>query len=251
MNTRLTTSEFISKAYIKHGNTYNYSKVTYTRTIDRVIIICNEHGEFKQTPDAHLSGSGCLKCGRLRTKQFHTKTKQDFIKRAIKTHGKIYDYSKFIYTTVMDKGIIICPTHGEFTQSPNNHIKGNKCPECGKLSRARLTKNNPTGWTYSNWEKAGNKSKKFDGFKVYVIRCWNENEEFYKIGKTYSAITIRFGKGNTKAMPYNYEVIKIGIGSARKVSEFEKELQRANKMYKYIPLISFGGMNECFKHINY
>ena len=28
-------------------------------------------------------------------------------------HGKIYNYSKFVYTNVNTKGVIICQIHGE------------------------------------------------------------------------------------------------------------------------------------------
>ena len=48
----------------------------------------------------------------------------------------------------------------------------------------------------------GLKSKKFEDFKVYIIKCWNEEEEFYKIGKTYRKISRRFLKGNSIALPY-------------------------------------------------
>lgn len=47
---------------LQHGDTYDYSKVLYTRAKDKVEIICNEHGSFWQIPDNHQSGSGCPKC---------------------------------------------------------------------------------------------------------------------------------------------------------------------------------------------
>ena len=30
---------------------------------DKVNIICNEHGVFNQTPNDHINGKGCPKCG--------------------------------------------------------------------------------------------------------------------------------------------------------------------------------------------
>jgi hypothetical protein len=64
-----TTINFINESKIIHKNKYDYSLVKYTRTIDKVIIICNEtdkygkkHGEFYQMPFCHLKGSSCKKC---------------------------------------------------------------------------------------------------------------------------------------------------------------------------------------------
>lgn len=54
-----------------------------------------------------------------------------FLKHAKKIHNNIYDYSKFVYIHSKIKSIIICPIHGEFLQSPNNHIsKKQNCPRC-------------------------------------------------------------------------------------------------------------------------
>lgn len=39
------------------------------------------------------------------------------------------------------KVIIICPIHGEFWQTPGNHLSGKGCPECAKLNRSKSRKN--------------------------------------------------------------------------------------------------------------
>ena len=41
---------------------YDYSKVNYKNSYIKVSIICSIHGEFKQKPVIHLSGSGCPIC---------------------------------------------------------------------------------------------------------------------------------------------------------------------------------------------
>ena len=40
MPAKLTTKQFISKAIKKHGDKYDYSKVDYIGSNDKVIIIC-------------------------------------------------------------------------------------------------------------------------------------------------------------------------------------------------------------------
>ena len=59
---RLDVEEFIEKARQIHGDRYDYSKVEYINAKTNVTIICPKHGEFLQTPDAHIHGSGCQKC---------------------------------------------------------------------------------------------------------------------------------------------------------------------------------------------
>lgn len=43
---KLTTKEWIQKAHTIHGDKYDYSKVDYKRSRDKVCIICPTHGEF-------------------------------------------------------------------------------------------------------------------------------------------------------------------------------------------------------------
>ena len=54
--------EFVEKARKVHGGKYDYSKVEYVNSHEKVCIICPEHGEFWQKPYAHLNGHGCPGC---------------------------------------------------------------------------------------------------------------------------------------------------------------------------------------------
>lgn len=58
------------------------------------------------------------------------KTTEEFIEDAKKVHGNKYDYSLVEYNTVHVKVIIICHTHGNFEQTPKNHLKGQNCKKC-------------------------------------------------------------------------------------------------------------------------
>ena len=62
-------------------------------------------------------------------------TNKEFIKRAKEVHGNTYDYSKVEYNKMHEKVCIICPEHGEFWQTPHNHLKGQKCPKCANTMR--------------------------------------------------------------------------------------------------------------------
>ena len=108
-----------------HGNKYDYSKVDYKNNKTKICIICPVHGEFWQTPNSHLSGRGCPKCGGSKKL-----TKEEFILRSNSKHNNFYNYDKVIYTNVDTKVTIICPNHGDFMQTPSMHMQGQGCPEC-------------------------------------------------------------------------------------------------------------------------
>lgn len=59
-----------------------------------------------------------------------TKNTQIFIEKAKEKHGTKYDYSKVEYINAHTKVCIICPKHGEFWQTPNNHLSGKGCQLC-------------------------------------------------------------------------------------------------------------------------
>lgn len=62
-NITSNTEEFIDKALSIHGNKYDYSKVNYTLSQNKVEIYCPRHDlVFRQKPNKHLSGRGCPSC---------------------------------------------------------------------------------------------------------------------------------------------------------------------------------------------
>ncbi len=134
-NANMTTEEFIEKAREIHGDKYDYSKVEYVDTKTKVCIICPIHGEFWQSPNKHLSGQGCPKCKSQKIRDSLKLTLTEFIKRSKKIHDDKYDYSKVEYTNFATKVCIICPEHGEFWQTPNNHLAGKGCPNCSGLRK--------------------------------------------------------------------------------------------------------------------
>ena len=125
-----TTEEFIEQAKQVHGDKYDYSKVEYVNNSTKVCIICPKHGEFWQSPNSHLQGNGCSKCGIKKMKKNRTLKNVDFLEKARKVHGHKYDYSKVNYTHSHKKICIICPKHGEFWQKPSSHLEGSGCPKC-------------------------------------------------------------------------------------------------------------------------
>ena len=122
---KITKEVFLKKSKLNHITVYDYSKVDFNNSNEKVCIICPIHGEFWQTANYHMYGGNCPKCtGGVRL------SKEDFIKKAKAIHGDKYDYTKVIYKNYSTKVEIVCKEHGSFLQTPNNHLFGAGCPTC-------------------------------------------------------------------------------------------------------------------------
>lgn len=121
--------EFIKKVSVLHKNKYDYSLANYNGIDKKIKIICPTHGVFEQTPNSHIK-HGCPHCGHKKSSESRFYTKEFFIQKAIEFHGDTYDYSKVVYVNSKSKVIITCKTHGDFLQTPRNHMVGNGCPSC-------------------------------------------------------------------------------------------------------------------------
>lgn len=121
---------------------YDFSEArgAWTRTIDKVPVICPEHGRFMAAPHQMAKGKGCRKCGMRKSIKSRTITLDEFLLRAKATHGDRYDYSATILDGFMKPSIIICREHGEFRQSPQAHTTGQGCPVCANNDRIARNK---------------------------------------------------------------------------------------------------------------
>lgn len=129
-----TKERFVAKARLLHGNKYNYNESDYQGCKIPIKIICPIHGEFWQTPDGHLKGSGCSKCASQNISKSHSSTTEEFIKRAIEKYGDRFDYSRADYKNNHTKITIGCPIHGWVDVDPNSFLNRSKygCPKCAR-----------------------------------------------------------------------------------------------------------------------
>ena len=225
---KMTSNEFIIKAKQAHGDTYNYVLVNYKTTVEKVQIVCHEHGVFKQTPRDHLKGKGCPKCGGRAPV-----TQKDFVMRSIKIHGNKYDYSLAKYVKRKNKVIIICPIHGKFKQTPNAHLNGHGCPECG-ITRG-----------YAGFIFEENTELKHYPGRVYLVQFTdiNNGTEFLKIGITKRTIKSRFSSGYGN---YNYKILVDKEIELYKAFLLEQHILRAFASVRFKPKSPFEGRTECF-----
>ena len=235
ISTRIQTKEkFIGISEIVHNNKYDYSLVENFKYVkDKVKIICPIHGIFEQDVYSHKKGCGCPTCARKYVAKLKLKDKQDFLRKAREIHGNTYDYSKTIIINNLIKTIITCKIHGDFIQTPDKHRQGQGCPICYEERK---------GWSKTSWKSLiGNK----DIAKFYILRCFNKNEEFIKIGRTKNTILKRYA--SKKEMPYNIEILKVIEDlDSDYIFDLEIKYKRNFKDFKYKPSIYFGGITECY-----
>ncbi len=230
-----TTSTFIEKAKLKHGSKYNYHKSYYVNSKTKVEIECLIHGSFFQVPAEHLSGKGCKKCAMLINIESRRCNQNELVRQAHTIHNNQYDYSKVKYKTMVCPVIIGCSEHGEFLQSFNNHIKHKQgCPKCGK---------------YTSYKRSSYIERCENGrANLYLLKCFNEDEVFFKVGITNRDIKRRYK--NKVDMPYEFTVLQFANNDAGKVWDTEKKLNKLLKEFLYTPKIEFGGSKtECFSFL--
>ncbi len=137
MRNPITIKEFIIKATLIHLNKYTYNKLFLKNKRYWCELKCNTCGNiFEQRTDSHLTGNGCPNCRNKYFSEIKTISQEEIIKRFMEIHNNNYDYSKTITNGIHNKVCIICPMHGEFWQTPNNHLKGHGCPICRHINQA-------------------------------------------------------------------------------------------------------------------
>ncbi len=123
-------NNFVLKSQNIHGDKYNYNKSEYITSVKKIIITCNLHGDFEITPNNHLRGKGCPKCGIIKSRLSKVKTWDEYYEFFINKYGNTYDYSKVNWVNASTKIIVVCKKHGEFEIDPYNHKNGRGCISC-------------------------------------------------------------------------------------------------------------------------
>ena len=220
--------QFLQDAKKAHGNKYDYSRVKFVNFQTRVSIICPVHGEFYQSPTAHLQGSGCPKCGNDRTAL--RMNNDSFIKKAKAVHGDRYDYSKVQYVHNKTEVCIICREHGEFWQKPKNHLSGYGCPICSGRKKMRTIdfikrakQVHGDKYDYSKTDYKGNSEK------VCII-CPEHGEFWQRAGnhlKGFGCVQCGFIANSTKQKIWTREKCYETARQYKELNTFSKECQAA------------------------
>lgn len=171
---------FIESSILVFGNLYDYSKVEYKNSHEKVEIICEKHKSFFMCPKDHINQKqGCPKCGKISMSNKYRKNLNLLISQFKEINGDRYDYSKVEYKNNITKVEIICKEHGSFKQTAKSHLRGRGCPMCnsskGELRIANfLTERNinfNTQQTFSKCLSENNNKLKFDFYLPEMNTC--------------------------------------------------------------------------------
>lgn len=241
MGRKLTQKEFVDRSNLKHNGKYNYDKAIYCGSGKKVEVVCLQHGSFLIAANHHLSGIGCRKCGYPKMGEGRRRSIPELKKEFKRVHGDKYNYGLITeYKSNKQKLPIVCPEHGKFYQSANNHTsKAAGCFKCSMYLKG--------GFSRSRYVESANKNH--GGLSnLYILECsGGRGELFYKIGITHKQVKRRFY--GEMAMPYKFKVLKVLTMSAGFIWDIEKRLHLICADCSYRPEISFAGMTECFSKI--
>ena len=79
---------------------------------------------------------------------------------------------------------------------------------------------------------------------VYIIKCYDDSEVFYKIGIASTNIEYRYD--SNQKMPYKYELVEEYSTEPEIAYNAENHVLREMAKYSYQPNIRFKGKTECF-----
>lgn len=239
---RTSQSDFVSRAKQAIGEQYDFSDSVYKNLSTQVTVICPDHGEFTKSPRLILQQHrGCPHCGQDRYRQKvknSTLTTQQFVDKARVVHTDNYIYDQVVYIQSSTKVSIICPTHGEFLQTPNNHLRGQGCPDCGNLRSA-----GSGGYTEQLFDN--DPDKKDVPALLYLMEVTNGNEHFLKIGITIKTITERFNRSEYKNM--TFAPIHTWCVSLYEAFCLERQIIESLSSHRFFSNTKFSGYTECFK----
>lgn len=98
---------------------------------------CNKEITYGR-PDRRFCNKNCKSKEKAIKKELKSlnmkalKTK-DFIEKSSKVHNNKFNYDLVVYVNCRSKVKIICPTHGEFEQTPANHLHNKQgCEQCSR-----------------------------------------------------------------------------------------------------------------------
>jgi len=231
-----THQQFLDKLSRKNKHFVNGVFTVEGTYIDNTtpILLKDKYGYCKAKPSNLYTGTK-IKISSAIDKNLY------FAAMAKELHGDKYNYDNVSYIGYEDKVEIICPIHGSFFQKPHIHLDKSGCPACGRKIQSNTTINGNI-FSLSTWISVAEKSKNFNKYKVYIVRLFNDDEDFIKIGRTFTKTSKRFYD-----IPYNFEVIKNWVFyNADQAFDVENEIKRKYKKYRYKPLKKFDGSCECY-----
>ena len=118
--------------------------------------------------------------------------------------------------------------------SPTHYQKCIATGWCGLFFQEVFGDKLAFGFNRSNFIEVCERNNDGNGI-LYLIKCWDKNEIFYKIGITSNSVEIRYAKKSD--MPYHYEILWTIEMEGGKIWDMENWFKKATKNIRYQPTI--------------
>jgi len=220
------SKNYLIKYTLNHEEEY-YDPVFLDENLDkRMLIFCNICGKpFISIKSNFISGCGCPYCCSIIFSKMRMFTKEQFIEKSEKIHGKHFDYSRVVYKGKSIKVEIGCPICGNyFWQTPEAHWKKCGCQFC-KMSvpEQRIynyLKNNNISFeyeiefpdlrdknnlSYDFYIKDYNLLIEYNGEQHYSQKAFGKNRKDFLLQKHHDWLKRKYAKKNSfnfLAIPY-------------------------------------------------
>lgn len=131
---------FRVKSNLKFNNKYDYTKSEYVSAKTKILIICPIHGEFHQSPNNHMTGFGCIKCGRDKLRKHFTKPLDVFMEEFATLNLKNLHIYPETYKNSKSNLKLKCIKHDTvFYQTPDSILNA-KSLGCKKCNGSNISK---------------------------------------------------------------------------------------------------------------
>lgn len=225
---------FIKEAIKVYGDKDDYTNTNIISSKENIDIRCRVHNiTFNKSIQTYLAGWGCPSCSAENYRRLRAMPKEEYYFKANEKHSNKYNYIDD-YTTLQGVITFVCTQHGKQRKNAGSHLSGYGCKKC-EIEPQKINKRTKEGYC---------KLANGRDTKLYIIRCFNEKENFYKVGKTFREIKKRYV---ASTMPYKIEVIHEYKNSAEIVWDLEETLHKKYKEFKYNPKKWFAGYSESYQ----
>lgn len=233
-NTKSTNKDiFIEEARKVYGDKDDYTKTDIISARDTIQVTCTKHNlTFDKSISTYLLGWGCPKCSAENYRKLRAIPKEDYYRRANEAHGNKYTYNND-YITSAHAITFYCKEHGRQRRNSYEHLRGAGCRKCDSFG------NRQDKLTKQGYIRTANGRVT----ELYLIKCKDDRETFYKIGKTFRGIKSRF---SGKLLPYEYEIILTHESDAGEIWDLEELLHLKFQEFRYNPKKYFAGVTECY-----
>lgn len=235
---KLNREQVINEIDLQNGGNIDFHHFVYINNTTKSKFVCKihkENGIFLKTPKQMRRGEGCKLCCNNRMALTKSKGVDYYINIHKENNKDLYTYPKeqTLYNSER-KLIVNCHVHGNFTPSLSNLLSVNcGCRQCFESK----------GGYYSKEYFIKNPKDKDLKAILYLIKVYDNDESFYKIGITKRTVYDRFK--NKTLMPYNYDIVYEFETNLYNAFIMENKLKDLYFKQKYIPNKDFGGMYEC------